>query len=83
MIDVNVIRLCDTIIMKQPSLMQTKFERRQIKLLYDKAIPHFSILQGIDKKKCFYVIDDEFEGLLSAGLPEFWDEKVSKSFANF
>ena len=28
----------------------------------------------------FYIGDDEFEGMLSFTLPEFWSEKVSKSF---
>lgn len=82
MIDVNVLRLADTLIIKKPSLMQTNFERREMKKLFDKALPHFKGLKGIDNKKGFYVIDDEFEGFMKAGLPDFWNDKISKSFAN-
>lgn len=83
MIDVNVLRLADTLIVKQPSLMQMKFERKQLRDLYIKAVPEFEAFEGIAKKQNFYVIDDEYQGFMSAGLPEFWTEKISKSFAAF
>lgn len=79
MIDLNVLRLSDTILLKEPSLLQSKFERKAIKEFYDKAIPHFDK----EKKERFYVFDDEFEGLLKHDLPSFWSEKVSKSFKNY
>lgn len=80
MIDVNVLRLADTLIVKQPSLMQTRFERKEMKALYDQTTPYFVDLKGIEQKQALYVIDDEFEGFLKAGLPDFWTEKISKSF---
>ena len=83
MIDVNVLRLADTLIVKQPSLMQMKFERKQLRDLYVKAVPEFETFQGIAKKQNFYVIDDEYQGFMSAGLPEFWTEKISRSFESF
>lgn len=79
MIDLNVLRLADTILLKEPSLLQSKFERKAIKEIYEKAMPHFKE----EKKERFYVFDDEFEGLLKHGLPSFWNEDVSKSFKNF
>jgi len=79
MIDLNVLRLTDTILLKEPSLLQSKFERKAIKEIYEKAMPHFKE----EKKERFYVLDDEFEGLLKHGLPSFWNEGVSKSFKNF
>lgn len=79
MIDLNVLRLADTILLKEPSLLQSKFERKAIKEIYEKAMPHFKE----EKKERFYVLDDEFEGLLKHGLPSFWNENVSKSFKNF
>lgn len=83
MIDVNVLRLADTLIVKQPSLMQMKFERKQLRDLYVKAVPEFETFQGIAKKQNFYVIDDEYQGFMSAGLPEFWTEKIIRSFESF
>ena len=81
MIDLNVLRLADTIILKEPSLLQAQFERKAIKDMYEKVIPHFKEIK--EKKAHFYVMDDEFEGLLNYSLPEFWNDKISKSFKNF
>lgn len=81
MIDLNVLRLADTILLKEPSLLQSEFERKALKNMYDKIIPLFK--EREDKEKYFYVWDDEFEGLLEYGLPSFWNEGVSKSFRNF
>jgi len=81
MIDLNVLRLADTIVLKEPSLLQTQFERKAIKDMYEKVKPHFQDVE--DKKSHFYVMDDEFEGLLKYSLPEFWSDNISKSFKNF
>ncbi|MEM4245112.1 MAG: hypothetical protein QW404_02805 [Candidatus Nanoarchaeia archaeon] len=81
MIDLNVLRLADTIVLKEPSLLQSQFERKAIKNMYEKVSHHFKHLK--DKKSYFYVIDDEFEGLLQYSLPEFWNESISKSFQKF
>ncbi|MCP3686399.1 MAG: hypothetical protein GY861_27480 [bacterium] len=80
MIDLNVLRLADTIVLKEPSLLQAKFERKAIKEMYEKVSTHF---KGLDERKAhFYVMDDEFEGLLRYSLPEFWNDGISKSFKN-
>jgi len=81
MIDLNVLRLADTIILKEPSLLQTKFERKAIKEIYEKAMPYFEGLKN--KKSYFYIVDDDFEGLVKSGLPSFWNDEISKSFSNF
>lgn len=83
MIDLNIMRLADTVIFKEPSLLQTRFERKGILDLFSKAEKHFSKIKEKGKKPYFYVIDDEFEGMLKAGLPEFWSEKLSKSYEGF
>ncbi len=78
MIDLNVLRLADTLILKEPSLLQSKFERKVLRDIYDKIVPAFK--EHEKKEDKFYVWDDEFEGMLSYKLPEFWNEKISKSF---
>ncbi|HLG24963.1 MAG TPA: zonular occludens toxin domain-containing protein [Candidatus Nanoarchaeia archaeon] len=80
LVDVNVLRLADTLMFKEPSLLQSTFERKAIKEMYEKASKMFK--NKDDKEKYTYVWDDEFEGLLSFSLPEFWNEKISKSFKN-
>ncbi len=81
MIDLNVMRLSDTLIFKEPSLLQSRFERKSILDLFRKAEEQFKKINSADRKKHFYVLDDEFEGILDFSLPDFWSDKISKSFA--
>lgn len=83
MIDLNVLRLADVILLKEPSLLQTKFERKAIKEMYEKVIPLFKDIKETEKKKYVYLWSDEFEGLLRYDLPEFWNESISKGFRYF
>ncbi len=83
MLDLNVMRLADMLLFKEPSLLQARFERKSILDLFEKAEGHFKKIPADERVKYFYVIDDEFEGMLSYSLPEFWNERMSKSFANF
>ena len=81
MIDLNVLRLADVLLLKEPSLLQSEFERPAIKKMYQKIKPFF-IKQDDNRSKYFYVWSDEFEGLLGFNLPSFWNESISKSFKN-
>ena len=78
MIDLNVLRLADVVLLKEPSLLQAKFERKAIREMYEQVKPKFTALK--QRKKYFYIWSDEFQGLVEAGLPEFWSDKISKSF---
>lgn len=78
MVDKYVLSLADTLIIKRGSLLQQEMERPQIKKFYDKAEKAFAGLSG-DVKKYAYVIDADFEGVVSVTLPSFWSERVSKS----
>ena len=39
MIDVNVLRLADTLLFKEPSLLQSRFERKALKDMFEKVAP--------------------------------------------
>ena len=81
LIDLNVLRLADTLLLKEPSLLQSKFERKALAEIFEKVKPKF---EGLEEKKAhFYVWDDDFQGLLKYNLPNFWNEKISKSFKNY
>lgn len=82
MLDLNILRLADTLLFKEPSLLQAKFERKAIGDLFKKAEHAFHQIKEKEKKKYVYIIDDEFEGLASFSLPEFWSEEISKSYAS-
>ncbi len=78
MLDVNVLRLSDILLFKEPSLLQTRFERKGLQDMFEKVKKTYEDLEN--KKEHFYVISDDFEGLVKTGLPEFWNESISKSF---
>jgi hypothetical protein len=81
MIDLNVVRLADTLVFKEPSLLQARFERRALKDMFDKVTPFFKRCE--EPNKNFYVWDDDFEGMLLYDLPGFWTESISTSFRDF
>jgi len=81
MIDVNVLRLADTLLFKEPSLLQSRFERKALRDMFEKVAPLFDGME--DAVSNFYVWDDDFEGIVSYQLPGFWDDEISKSFKNF
>jgi len=81
MIDKNVLNLCDTIILKEGSLLQEKMERSVMRDLYQTANKKLSEIPSKDRKPYCYIFDAEFEGLVKASLPSFWSTKVSKSRA--
>ena len=81
MIDKNVLSLCDTIMLKEGSLLQLKMERSAVKDLYKTAQAALSQIHASARKSCFYVFDSDFEGLLKAELPSYWSIKISKSHA--
>ncbi len=83
MLDLNILRLADTVLFKEPSLLQSKFERKSIGDLFKKADNSFHEIKDKDKKKYAYILDDEFEGIIKFNLPSFWNEKISKSYSDF
>lgn len=78
MIDKNVLKLSDMLLVKQGSLLQLEMERPEIRKFYEKAELSFKKLDG-DKRQYVYVIDGDFEGALSHSLPSFWTESLSKN----
>ena len=80
MIDKNVLKLSDMLLVKQGSLLQLEMERPEIKKFYEKADSAFKKLEG-DKRGFVYLIDSDFEGAVSHSLPSFWTESLSKNQA--
>lgn len=81
MIDKNVLNLCDTVLIKEGSLLQQKMERSVMKDLYKAASESITHLPAEDRQKHVYVFDNDFEGLCKVPLPSFWTSKISKNQA--
>lgn len=79
MLELNVLRLADMVLLKEPSLLQAKFERKAIRDMYKKVKPLFGEFKN--RKKFFYIWSDEFEGMTKYDLPEFWTDSISKAFS--
>lgn len=78
MIDKNVLKLSDMLLVKQGSLLQLEMERPEIRKFYEKAEESFANLKG-EKRQYVYMIDSDFEGAISHSLPSFWTENLSKN----
>jgi DNA helicase HerA-like ATPase len=78
LIDKNILALADTLLIKEGSLLQLEMERPQIKKFYEKANKSFLKIKG-DKKSSTFIIDNDFEGVISHSLPSFWTDKLSKN----
>jgi len=77
-IEINIIRQADYLFLKPSSLLQSEFERKKIKSMYDAVKDKFDTYQ--DDRGIFYIFSHNFEGFASNPLPSFWSDSVSKSF---
>lgn len=78
LIDRNVLKLTDILLIKEGSLLQMEMERSEIKKFYEKSNKALSELDE-KKEQYVYVIDSNFEGVLSHPLPSFWSSDLSKN----
>ncbi len=78
MIDKNILKLADILLIKEGSLLQLEMERNEIKKFYEKAKSAFESLDS-DRRKYAYVLDGDFEGVISHSLPSFWSMNLSKN----
>ena len=77
----NVFRFIDCIVYKEPSLLQTSFEREELRKIVEEASQKFEEVEG-DKREWCFVVSDEFEGMLKNELASFWCDELSKLFAD-
>jgi len=81
-VDKAVIRQCDTRIFKQPSRMQPKNDRTEVRQAAGQALKVFDALSKDEKLRTAYIDDDDFIGVLQCDLPDYWREELSFAFAN-
>jgi len=81
LIEINVLRLADVLLLKEPSLLQARFERKALQDLFSAVAKTFKKIDG--SVSHFYVYSDEFEGLMRYSLPYFWNDSISRSFREF
>lgn len=78
-LEVNVIRQADYLLLKPSSLLQKDFERKKIKEIYSSAESDFLSLAA--HRGLTYIYADTYRGFVTNTLPSFWNEQVSKGYA--
>jgi len=81
LIEINVLRLADVLLFKEPSLLQARFERKALQDIFKTVDKTFKKLD--DRVSHFYVYSDEFEGLARYSLPYFWNDSISRAFREY
>jgi len=81
-VDKAVVRQADTIVFKQPTLMQPKNDRPEVRDIAGRALKVFDALPKDEKLRTAYIHDGDFVGVLQCDLPDYWREELSFAFAN-
>jgi len=71
----------NAIILKSPSKLHARMERRETKELTKIAKQHFNKIVLSERCKYAYVSSETYEGMLKNPTPSFWSEKLSKSYS--
>ena len=81
-IDKNIASSPDVVIFKEPGILQSEFERRELNHLAKKASEAFASINS-NKQQWNYVHapDADFSGLMKNELPSFWKPELSHMFA--
>jgi hypothetical protein len=83
MLDANILRAIDTLIFKEPSLLQEFMERPFLKKFISKVSGEYAEIPVGDRSAYCYVFDDRFEGMARTELPPFWSDDLSKSWKDY
>ena len=81
-IDRNILSAADVVIFKEPSLLQAKFDRLELREIVIQAKQAFQSIIG-DRKRWSFVFTQAqgCVGLIENSPPSFWSEKLSRAFA--
>jgi len=72
----------DFLFFKEPSLIQSKFDRVEIRKLTEKAFSFFNTIKE-DKRKFSYVFSDSYEGPYENPLPKYWCDSLSRAYQGY
>lgn len=82
-LDIDIVSSADVLILKNPGMLQAKFDRPEFRDILIEAKEAFQTVKG-DSRRWSYVYSQgaNFAGLLENELPTFWSPKLSKVYAN-
>ena len=82
-VDIGILMEADLVLLKAPTQLHYKAARAEFKLEIKEAYDLFQEMRGDPRKKVF-VVDFHYgrKTMLSAKMPTWWSEKISKSFSS-
>lgn len=82
-LDIDIVSSADVLILKNPGMLQPKFDRPELRDILNEAKQAFQTIKG-DIRRWSYVYSQNgnFTGLLENDLPTFWSSKLSNVYAN-
>ena len=79
-IDIDALRFCDVLLIKELGMFQSLFERKQLKPIFELSKQCFDSIEPKERVKYFFMFSDYFVGFVKYELPEFWSDKLSNAF---
>jgi energy-coupling factor transporter ATP-binding protein EcfA2 len=82
-VDIQMIEGFDLVLMKAPSLLQVRSARAELRPEIEEAFHLFAKMRG-DTRKKVYAFDPHRGGvgMLTAAMPAWWTQKVSKAYGS-
>ena len=80
-LNLDIVSSANAIVLKNPGILQSNFERPELRRIMAEAKLAFDSIRG-DPKAWSYVYspDASFSGLVENGLPSFWSRKLSNIY---
>lgn len=82
-LDIDIVSSADVLIIKNPGMLQPKFDRPELRDILNDARQAFKTVKG-DIRRWSYVCSQRtnFAGLLEDDLPTFWNNKLSEAYSH-
>ena len=82
-LDIDIVSSADVLILKNPGMLQPKFDRPEFRDLLLEAKQAFqSVKSNIKRWSYVYSQNTNFTGLIENDLPSFWSPRLSNAYAN-
>jgi len=81
-VDKSILRQMDCLVFKQPTLMQAKNDRPEVRATAGQALQVFESMSADERLRSAFVYDEGFTDTIQYNLPDYWREELSVAFAN-
>ncbi len=82
-LDIDIVSSADVLVLKNPGMLQPRFDRPEFRSFLLGARQAFQTVKGdIRRWNYVYSQNTNFTGLLENDLPSFWSPKLSNAYAN-